>query len=101
MARRGDPRPPRGPEVLGNPFTEIPGYPDGSIFDDPKEAFMGHPTAPGPYEETVPRHGLPSPGNGSPGIPLARVGRGRGPGIPGTTPTGPMQPGAGIQEEEF
>jgi hypothetical protein len=63
--------------------------------DDSNERDLtgGHPTVPGDLDRTVYRHGLPSPGNGMPGIPRVRHGRRHGPGIPGMTPTGPTQPG--------
>lgn len=61
------------------------------------ELMRGHPTAPGFMDEdptAATRHGLPSPGNGMPGIPRVRMApESRGPGIPGNTPNGPTQPG--------
>jgi hypothetical protein len=102
MARRGDPRPPRPngvPDQLNNPWPAIE-YPD-ELTLDPNEVHMGHPTAPGYKDVDPPRQGMESPGNGSPGIPMPYVAGRRGPGIPGTTPTGPMQPESGILEDEF
>jgi len=61
----------------------------------------GHPTAPGARDKHRARIGGPSPGNGQPGLPKPVIPPdSHGPGIPGHTTTGPMQPGAGIEEEE-
>jgi hypothetical protein len=56
--------------------------------------FRGHPTSPGPNDEQVIRRGGDSPGNGQPGVPRSRpTPESKGPGIPGHSPAGPMQPG--------
>lgn len=72
------------------------------IFDRPEDAMRGHPTAPGPPDDSGgPRRGRASPGNGVPGIPKMLTSKtNRGPGIPGTSPTGPMQPGAGYDNPD-
>jgi len=58
-----------------------------------KEAMRGHPTAPGPRDAFRNRVGLPSPGNGVPGLPRLIMGpMSHGPGIPGQAPSGPIQP---------
>jgi hypothetical protein len=52
-----------------------------------RDGMRGHPTAPGPLDEAVPRvvDGRTPRVRGNP--------LGHGPGIPGPTPTGPTQPG--------
>lgn len=59
----------------------------------------GHPTVPGDLDRRVYRMGNPSPGNGMPGIPRTRTGPRHGHGVPGNTPTGPHQPGAGYWDD--
>ena len=59
----------------------------------------GHPTAPGVRDPHRRRKGLESPGNGTPNLPLIQMlPESHGPGIPGHTTTGPMQPGVFIEE---
>lgn len=56
------------------------------------EAYRGHPTAPGPRDEYKRRAGGASPGNGQPGVPRFLPTAFQGPGLPGATPNGPIQP---------
>ena len=63
-----------------------------------KEGFMGHPTVPGPRDPNVARRGSDDVLDGSPGIPRLHPGT-HVPGIPGTTPAGPMQPGISYDGE--
>jgi hypothetical protein len=57
-----------------------------------KEGYMGHPTVPGPRDANVARRGSGDVLDGSPGIPRLHPGT-HVPGLPGTSPAGPMQPG--------
>jgi hypothetical protein len=66
--------------------------PEQESFLRSKEGFMGHPTAPGPRDPYVLRRGLPTTRDGVPGIPRLHPGT-HIPGLPGTSPAGPMQPG--------
>lgn len=65
------------------------------------QTYRGHPTASGPNEEYVARRGGPSPGNGQPGVPrLQPRPESKGPGVPGQTPAGPLQPGVFYDNED-
>lgn len=60
---------------------------------NPRQLMKGHPTAPGPRDEYIPRHGRRDAADGTPGIPRVQPSpMSQGPGKPGTTPTGPLQP---------
>lgn len=77
---------------------------DGFEHPDPPtglDAMRGHPTSPGPREEQIVRRGIKSDGvDGEPGVPRLRpTPYSQGPGIPGNSPAGPMQPG--IEYEGF
>ncbi len=66
--------------------------PEQEAFLRSKEGFMGHPTAPGRKTPNVPRRGRVDVADGTPSIPRLHPG-GHYPGLPGTSPAGPMQPG--------
>lgn len=66
--------------------------PQQESFLRSKEGFAGHPTAPGYREANVPRRGREDTLDGLPGIPRLHPGT-HVPGLPGTSPAGPMQPG--------
>jgi hypothetical protein len=58
------------------------------------EAMRGHPTAPGLRDENEPRMGREDVADGMPGVPrLVPTPGSQGPGIPGPSPSGPLQPG--------
>lgn len=63
-----------------------------------KEGFMGHPTVPGPRTPNRPRRGDETTLDGKPGIPRLHPGT-HVPGLPGTSPAGPMQPGISYDGE--
>jgi len=72
------------------------------LTPDQVQKYRGHPTVSGPRDEYTKRRGRESPGNGQPGFPVPNIPPdSHGPGIPGNTPTGPMQPGAGIEEMDI
>lgn len=79
--------------------------PEQDAFLRSPEARLGHPTVPGPRDAYRPRRGLASPGNGAPGLPrLQPTPTSHGPGLPGHTPSGPIQPGVhwdGPSEDDF
>jgi hypothetical protein len=65
------------------------------------EARKGHPTAPGLRDEYVARRGSASVADGSPGVPrLQPTPSSQGPGLPGPTPSGPLQPDVFYEGEE-
>lgn len=73
--------------------------PEQAAFLRSKEGFMGHPTSPGPREANVPRRGREDTPDGMPGIPRLLPGT-HVPGLPGTSPSGPIQPGVQYEGEE-
>lgn len=73
------------PYELPDPATEA--------FLRSQEAYRGHPTAPGLRDTQIVRRGFEGP-SGRPGIPRVRPSpSSQGPGLPGPTPSGPLQPG--------
>jgi hypothetical protein len=66
-----------------------------------KDLMRGHPTAPGPRDSKTPRVGAQEHVDGRPGRPrLTMDPYSWGPGIPGDTPAGPMQPGTRYEGED-
>ncbi len=64
------------------------------------QQFRGHPTCPGPRDPYELRVGDSFALDGTPGLPRLRPTEGsNGPGIPGPTPSGPMQPG--VEYEDY
>lgn len=71
--------------------------PEQESFLRSKEGFMGHPTVPGPRDASVARRGG-AVLDGRPGVPRLHPGT-HVPGLPGTSPAGPMQPGISYDGE--
>jgi len=84
---------------LNPPWPQITSRVPLSERMSPREAQLGHPSAPGLRGETKPRAGGPSPGNGTPGVPVLVPGRYGTPGFPGQTSSGPTQPETGYRGE--
>ena len=65
------------------------------------QTYRGHPTAPGPRDPHAPRGPIDDTDSGQPGVPRLRPSpTSHGPGVPGPTPSGPMQPGVDYEGDE-